>query len=225
MTKKKFRQKQQFENVFWINSKLATENLTPRKQVYGEKLVLMKNKEYRIWDPTRSKPAAAIYKGLKQFPIKRGMKILYLGIASGTSASHMSDIIGRGGLIYGVDVSERVLRDLLPVAKDRGNIVPVLANAATPEEYYWVEQVDLVYADVAIREQSQILIRNSEMFLKPDGYAMIAIKSRSIDVTAKPSEVYKQQRKILERVFDVVDFVTLDPYERDHCMFVLKAKK
>jgi fibrillarin-like pre-rRNA processing protein len=213
-----------FENVFWVNNKLATKNLVPGEQVYGEKLIKTNQGEFREWDARRSKPSAAIYKGLHHFPVKEGMKILYLGFASSTTGSHFSDIIGKKGLIYGIEISERVLREALPVAKKRGNIVPILADARKPEEYQWIEEVDLLYADVAVKEQSDILIRNAKIFLKPRGYAMIAIKSRSIDVTKKPRIVYKEQRKILEKFFNVTDFVTLDPYERDHCMFVLKRK-
>jgi len=215
---------QKFEGIFWINDRPFTKNLVPGEQVYGERLIQMKQEEFREWDSRRSKPAAAICKNLRQFPIWKGMKILYLGIASGTTSSHFSDIIGKEGIIYGIEISERSLRDLLPVAEKRKNIIPILADARKPEEYSWIEEVDMVYADVAIKEQSEMLVRNSKMFLKPNGVSMIAIKARSIDVTQRPQEVYKQQRKILENFFNVMDFVTLDPFERDHGYFVLKRK-
>jgi len=220
----KIKPHKKFENIFWLDNKICTKNLVKGKQVYGEKIIKIKNNEYRIWDPRRSKPSAAIYKKIQTFPIKSGTKILYLGIASGTTASHFSDIIGKKGIIYGIEISERVLRELLEVAEDRKNIVPILADAQTPEKYSWIEQVDVVYADVAMREQSDILIRNCEYFLKDDGYAIIAIKARSIDVTKSPTKIYNQQRKILERHFKVKEFVILDPYEKDHCMFILKKK-
>jgi len=220
----KIKSHQHFENVFWVDNKLCTKNLVPGKQVYGERLIKTNQGEFREWDTRRSKPAAAISKKLHHFPLKQGMKVLYLGIASGTSSSHFSDIIGKTGLIYGIEISERVLRELLTVAEIRGNIFPLLADARKPEEYPWIEQVDLVYADIAIKDQSEILVRNAKMFLKPNGFGMIAIKSRSIDVTQNPKVVYKQQRKILEKFFHVTDFVTLDPYERDHGFFVLKRK-
>ncbi len=213
-----------FEGVFWIKGKLATENLVPGKSVYEEKLVRIGSIEYRLWDPARSKPAAALYKRLNQFPLKRKFKILYLGIASGTTASHLSDIVGKEGIIYGIEISERVLREILTIADERKNIVPILADARKPEEYSWIEEVDLVYADVAVPDMSEVLIRNSEIFLKENGFAMIAIKSRSINVAKKPQIVYKEERAKLERYFNVIDFVTLDPYEKDHCFFVLKKK-
>lgn len=213
-----------FENIFWLDKKLCTENLIPGERVYGERLIKTKKGEFREWDARRSKPSAAIYKGLHHFPLKKGMKVLYLGFASSTTGSHFSDIIGKDGIIYGIEISERVLREALPVAKVRGNIVPLLADARMPDTYPWIEQVDLVYADIAIKDQSVVLIRNARVFLKSGGFGMIAIKARSIDVTEKPKIVYKNERKKLEEFFNITDFVTLEPYERDHCMFILKSK-
>ncbi|MFH8080683.1 MAG: fibrillarin-like rRNA/tRNA 2'-O-methyltransferase [Candidatus Aenigmatarchaeota archaeon] len=218
------KEKLKAEGIYWINGKIATENLIPGKSVYGEKLVKKGGKEFRIWNPERSKPAAAIYKGLRMFPLKKNQKILYLGIATGTTSSHFSDIVGKNGIIYGIEVSERVLRELLPLAAERKNIVPILADARKPEEYWWIEEVDVVYADVAIPDMSEVLIRNCELFLKDKGFAMIAIKSRSIDVTKNPKIVYKEEREKLEKKFTVEDFVVLDPFEKDHGFFVLQKK-
>ncbi|MBL7170159.1 MAG: fibrillarin-like rRNA/tRNA 2'-O-methyltransferase [Candidatus Aenigmarchaeota archaeon] len=227
MSKRRNKQKERhnFEDTFWVDNKLCTKNLIPGKKVYDEFLIKSKQGELRTWDQRRSKPSAAIHKGLHQFPLKQGMKVLYLGIASGTTASHFSDIVGREGLIYGIEISDRVLREILTIARERENIVPILADGRKPETYPWIEQVDLVYADIAIKDQSEVLIRNSKVFLKEDGFAMIAIKSRSIDVTKRPTEVYKQEREKLEQFFNVIDFVTLEPFERDHGYFVLKRKK
>jgi len=215
-----------FEGMFLLDGKLATVNLTPGHRVYGEELIKVKDVEYRIWDFWRSKPAAAIKKRLKQFPIKKGMKILYLGIASGTTSSHFSDIVGKEGLIYGIDIAERPLRELMPHAERRGNIIPILADSRTPEDYEKtvIEKVDLVYCDVASPDQVQILVRNSEKFLKPVGWAMIAIKSQSIDVTKGPKEIYKKCLKEFEKYFEIVDKLELDPYEKAHMFVVMKAR-
>jgi fibrillarin-like pre-rRNA processing protein len=189
--------KHKFEGVFLIDGKLATLNLLPGETVYGEELVKIGKEEFRIWDLWRSKPAAAIKKGLKDFPIKKGSKVLYLGIASGTTASHFSDIIEKKGIIYGVEFSERVLRELIPHAEKRENIVPILGDARKPEEYRNIvmEKVDVVYCDVASPDEIELFIRNCLEFLKPKGYGMIAIKSRSIDVLKRPEEIYKEARK------------------------------
>ncbi len=218
--------KSKFENIFLIDGKLATKNLVAGEKVYGEELIKQDNVEYRIWDHHRSKPAAAIKKGLKKFPLSSGMKTLYLGIASGTTASHLSDIIGKSGIIYGIEISERVLRELIPVAEKRGNIIPILADTRKPEEYenQILEKADLVYEDVASPDQIEILIRNCEKFLKAGGYAMIAIKSQSIDVTKEPAQVYKESLAKLEKHFKILDKVELDPYEKFHLFVVLTLR-
>jgi len=218
--------KSKFEGIFLVNGRLATINLTPGEQVYGEQLVKEEIVEYRIWDSFRSKPAGAIKKGIKNFPVKEGMKILYLGIASGTTASHFSDIVGPNGIIYGVDIAERTLRDIVKHAEKRGNIITILGDARKPEEYANIvmEKVDLVYADVADPEEVVLFIRNCDHFLKSKGYGMIAVKSRSIDVIKNPQQIYKETRKMLEEKFAILDFVELDPYDKDHGFFVLRLK-
>ncbi|MEM5836160.1 MAG: fibrillarin-like rRNA/tRNA 2'-O-methyltransferase [Candidatus Aenigmatarchaeota archaeon] len=222
----KIKKHEKFEGIFLIDKKLATLNLLPGERVYGEELIRIGKEEYRIWDFWRSKPAAAIKKGIREFPIKKGSKILYLGIASGTTASHFSDIIRREGIIYGVEFSERVLRELILHAEKRGNIVPILADARKPEDYreMILEKVDLVYCDVASPDEIELFLRNSMEFLKSKGYGMIAIKSRSIDVLKEPEEIYEEARKKLEETFEILDFVKLDPYDKDHGFFVVRLK-
>ncbi len=203
---------------------LFTESLVPGDKTFAKSIHKKGGKEFREWNPYRSKAAAAILSGIKDFPLKSGDKILYLGIASGSTASFFSDIVGPEGVIYGVEISERCMRDLNPIAEKRGNIVPILADARKPETYSWVERVDLVFQDVATNDQSEILIRNCREFLKPGGHAMIAIKSRSINVVKKPEQVYKEELKKLTSFFKIIDKARLDPYEKDH-LFVLMRKK
>jgi fibrillarin-like pre-rRNA processing protein len=215
--------RQLFPGVYQRGRSLYTVNLVPGQKVFTRALITFRGKEYREWDPSRSKPAAAIVRGLKAFPLKEGMAVLYLGIANGTTASFFSDIVGPEGIIYGVEVSERSIRDINPIAEKRGNIVPILANARKPETYGWIEKADLVYQDVATDDQSEILMRNCDAFLKPRGFAMMAIKSRSIDVTKPPSQVYRQELSKLEKRFRVLEKVELDPYERDHMLVVMQG--
>jgi len=215
-----------FDGVYSIDGRLATVNLLPGVRVYGEDLVKIGRTEYRIWDNYRSKPAAALKKRLKVFPLKKGMTVLYLGAASGTTVSHFSDIVGKEGVIYGIDIAERVLRELIHHAELRGNIVPILADAKLPDRYAGqvFGQVDLVFEDVAAKDQAEILVRNADKFLAPGGYAMIAIKSQSIDVTKPPAEIYKECLAELEKHFDVLDKVELDPFEKMHMFVVLRKK-
>jgi fibrillarin-like pre-rRNA processing protein len=155
------------------------------------------------------------------------MKILYLGIASGTTASHFSDLIGRAGLIYGVEIAERPMRDLIKIAEARQNIIPILADARLPKRYAALifEKVDCVYEDIADPDMVKILIRNVRAFLKPASWAMMAIKSQSIDVVKSPRQVYAECLKELERHFDIVDKVELDPYQKAHLFVVMRWKR
>lgn len=219
-------EKSVMEEIFpgvWKEKYILTKNLTPGKRVYGEDLVKKGKIEYRSWDPNRSKPAAGIKKGLKTFPLKSGDIVLYLGAASGTTVSHFSDIV-LDGVIYAVEISERSIRDLNSVAEARNNIVPILGNARIPDQYSWIEPVDIVFQDVATDDQSEILIRNCQKFLKKNGFAIISIKSRSIDVVKEPDQVYREELEKLKKYFEIVEKKKLDPYEKDHMLAVLKWK-
>lgn len=217
--------KQIFPGVWKKGKNIYTKNSVPGEKIFTKNIIKVKDCEYREWDPKRSKASAAIHNGIKNFPIKKGSKILYLGIASGSTASFFSDIIGPEGIIYGIEISERSIRELNPIAEKRGNIVPILANARKPDDYIWIEKVDIVYQDVATDDQSEILTRNVQTFLKPNGYAMIAIKSRSIDVTKAPRQIYKREKEKLRKHFEIIDNVELDPHEKDHLFLIMRFKK
>jgi len=202
------------------STRLATVNLAPGKRVYGERLFKWEDKELREWNPYRSKLAAALLKGIEELPIKPGHRILYLGAATGTTPSHVSDIIGLEGKIYALDVAPRVMRELIAVCETRPNMLPLLADAKKPYEYrHIVELVDGIYADVAQPEQAEIVADNADFFLKEGGYLLLAIKARSIDVTKEPSEVFRNQIEVLKnRGFEIVDMVHLEPFDKDHAM-------
>lgn len=205
------------------SEKLATKNLVPGQKVYGERIIKWEGKEYRVWNPRRSKLSAAIMNGLKNFPIKPGKTVLYLGIASGTTASHVSDIVGWEGRIYGIEFSPRVLRELVPIVDERKNIIPILGDATKPEEYRaLVTKVDVIFEDVAQPTQAKILVDNAKAFLKSGGYGMIAIKSRSIDVTKEPEQVFREVEKELGEYFEIVERISLEPYEKDHALIVVR---
>jgi fibrillarin-like pre-rRNA processing protein len=100
-----------------------------------------------------------------------------------------------------------------------------MADARKSEEFSWIEKVDVVYIDIAQPDETEIFIRNCREFLKEDGYGMMAVKSRSIDVTKSPNTVYREAiKKLEESGFTIVDWKTLDPYERAHAFIVVKFK-
>ncbi len=218
------------QSFFWIKSegqeKLATKNMVPRNQVYKEKLIIKKNIEYRLWDPFRSKLAAAIMNDLNCFPFENKNKILYLGASTGTTVSHISDIVGHNGIVFAVEHASRVIRDFLDrVASYRKNIVPILQDARKPKEYFSVfGKVDVVYVDIAQPDQTQIAIDNCEMFLKKRGYFFLVIKTRSIDVTKAPKRIVDEEIEKLKSRFDILQIIDLHPYDKDHAMVIAKFK-
>ena len=205
---------------FWIKvegeEKLATQNLVPGNQVYNERLVQSEGIEYRIWNPFRSKLAAAIMNGLEDFPFCQKSDVLYLGVSTGTTISHISDIVGQNGTIFGIEHASRVARDFLDrVASHRKNIVPIIHDARKPEEFFSVyKKVDVVYVDIAQPDQTNIAIENCKLYLKSGGYLLLVIKTRSIDVTKDPKKVIKSEIKKLDTLFEIKQTIDLQPYDR-----------
>lgn len=210
--------KEIFPGVFRDGSRIYTKNLVPGKRVYGERLAGDK----REWDPTRSKLGAAIVNGLKEMPVKPGSIVLYLGASTGTTVSHVSDIVGEG-FVYGIEFAERVIRSLFELAGERKNIAAIKADARKTDEYKWVEECDVVVCDVADPQESEIAISNCEKFLRKGGYLFLSVKSQSIDVTKKPQRIYEQEKKKLENAgFEIIQMINLEPHEEKHAMIVAK---
>ena len=211
-----------FDGVFLVDGKLATVNLDKGRSVYGEELVHSEKLEYRLWNPYRSKLGAAIANGLKKMEIRDGSRVLYLGAATGTTCSHVSDIIGEKGVLYCVEISERNVRDLLKVCERRANMLPIFNDARKVEEYGEdVGKADVIYQDIAARDQAEILLENCDL-LKKGGYAYVAIKSQSIDVSRKPSEVYKEFLEKVSKKFSLLESIDIMPYDKMHLFVVLQ---
>jgi len=209
--------------IFLDGKMMYTTNLTPGIRVYGEKLISHDSIELREWDPTRSKLAAAILNGLKDIPITEKSKVLYLGASTGTTVSHVSDVVGESGVVYALEFAERVFRNLLDLCKKRRNIIPLLVDTRKPEDYYWVEECDVVFCDVAQPDETEIAIRNAREFLKAGGYLLLSVKSRSIDVTKDPKKIYKEEAEKLRKAgFEVLQTIDLGPHEKDHALILAK---
>jgi rRNA 2'-O-methyltransferase fibrillarin len=116
--------------------------------VYGEKRISVgataakdgeeaSSTEYRVWNPFRSKLAAGILGGVDNIYMGPGSKVLYLGAASGTSVSHVADIVGPEGTVFAVEFSHRSGRDLINMATHRTNVIPIVEDAryATPTPF------------------------------------------------------------------------------------------
>ena len=204
---------------------LLTKNLTPGKTVYGEGTFKEGSEEFREWEPRRSKLGSAIVKGVSQIGIYPGSKVLYLGASTGTTPSHVSDIVGADGFVFALDFAPRTTRELAYLCELRKNMVPILADARRPETYTsYVPMVDAVFQDIAQRDQAEIFIKNCNIFLKSGGFGILAIKARSVDVAKKPKLIFNEVRAYLEKQITIVDYRELDPFERDHCIFICKKK-
>ncbi len=204
---------------------LLTKNLAIGTRTYGEDLVREDGTEYRMWNAQKSKLAAAILKGVGNINIRPGSVILYLGASSGTTVSHVSDIVGNDGFIFAVDLAPRVVRQLVFLSEQRKNIAPILADANKTELFYnQVLAVDTVYQDVAQKHQVDIFIKNCDLFLKQGGFGLLCVKARSIDVTQKPKDIFRLVKTQLEKHFIIADYRELEPFQLDHCIFICKKK-
>jgi len=208
--------------VFTDGSRLLTVNAAPGKDVYGEEFVDVGGVEYRVWDPYRSKLAAAILLGARRLGIDGSTKVLYLGAASGTTASHVSDIVV-DGIVHCVEFSERSFRDLVRVCESRKNMIPHLADANEPDEYvHMIEGIEFVYQDIAQRNQVDIFVRNMAAF--EAGRGVLMLKSRSIDVNRPPRDVFSETREgLVSKNLKVKSMVPLEKYSKDHACFVVEA--
>jgi len=214
---------------------LVTKNLTPGEAVYGEKRIAIDTPappsadgeapvatktEYRVWNPFRSKIAAGILGGLDNIYMKPGSKVLYLGAASGTSVSHVADIVGPTGTVFAVEFSHRSGRDLVNMATHRTNVIPIVEDARHPLKYRMlVSMVDCIFADVAQPDQARIVGLNAHLFLKAGGGVLVSIKANCIDSTAAPEAVFAREvAKMKEERIKPKEQLTLEPFERDHAM-------
>ncbi|KAI9886017.1 MAG: ATP synthase complex assembly protein atp12 [Watsoniomyces obsoletus] len=222
---------------------LVTKNLTPGESVYGEKRISVETPshllgdasttngdvapaltktEYRVWNPFRSKLAAGILGGLDDIFIRPDVKVLYLGAASGTSVSHVADIVGPKGIVFAVEFSHRSGRDLINMATHRTNVIPIIEDARHPLRYRMlVSMVDVIFADVAQPDQARIVGLNAHLFLKVNGGVVVSIKANCIDSTAAPEAVFAREvQKLREERIKPMEQLTLEPFERDHCIVV-----
>lgn len=209
---------------------MVTLNMVTGESVYGEKRMSIEEGEtkveYRAWNPFRSKLAAAILGGVDNIHMKPGTKVLYLGAASGTTVSHVADIVGQSGLVYAVEFSHRSGRDLINVAKKRTNIIPIIEDARHPHKYRMlVGMVDTIFADVAQPDQARIVAINAHHFLKNEGHVVISIKANCIDSTAESEAVFAGEvNKLRSEKFKPREQLTLEPYERDHAVVVAEYR-
>ena len=201
--------------MIWIDGVLVSKG---ESGVYGERIL----GGARVWDPYRSKLGALYYKE-KAPELTPGMRVLYLGAAHGTTVSHVADYTE---IIYAVEVAPHPMQDLLEVARRRGNIVPIMADAGRPETYApLLEAVDLVYQDVAQPDQVAIALRNC-IFLKPGGILILMLKTRSVDVRRNPADLLSEaESQLTEAGLSIIAQTWLEPYHHDHAAIICRNER
>lgn len=220
-----------FDNIYEDRNKRGVRLFTNSCydfQGFEETIIKRDGNTYREVDPERSKLFAGVAKGISQIGIRKDATVLYLGASHGYTPSYVSDIVGRNGKVWCIDVAPRVVRDLVFLCEKRGNMLPLLADCRQAHTYkeYIPEPVDVVFQDIAQKDQVSIFLKNCDLYLRQGGFGVLAIKARSIDVTAKPAIIFKQtfQELLAATGYVVVDKKELHPYEKDHMMFVVKKK-
>lgn len=212
------------EGVYEERGRLYTRSSCPGRRVYGERLMSSGGSEYREWDPRRSKLAAYLATGGREVPFKADSCVVYLGASSGTTASHVADIAHRGRVVC-VEFAPRMFRELVRNSEGRPAMMPVLGDATRPSDYaVFADRADAVYQDVAQKRQADIVCDNMDAFGAEWG--MVAVKARSEDVTAPPARIFEDAAaRIRERGYAVVDARSLEPFEKDHEMIVLRRRR
>lgn len=195
-----------------------TETAAEEPPVYGERWAYVGGRAYRAFEPARSKLAAALAKGWAGPRPREGERWLYLGAASGTTASHVADLVGPSGRLFAVERSLRPFGRLLALAERWPSLEPILADARDTRAYAGlVPPVDGIYADIAQADQVEIVRANAALFLRGAGGALlIALKTASMGRDASAPEHVRRAERELERDVDLAPSVRLDPFHKGH---------
>ena len=201
-------------------TELWTETVGALPPVYGERWIELPDRTLRHFEPGRSKLAAAVVRGWSGDLPSPGERWLYLGAASGTTASHLADLLGENGRLYAVERSVRPFARLLKLAERWPNLRPILADAREPISYVdLVPPVDGLYADIAQPDQLEILERNAELFLRGDGSRfLVALKTASMGRHLSATEHRRTAEAALARVAALSPPVALEPFHKGHFM-------
>lgn len=188
--------------------------------VYGERWTEVAGQKFRLFEPGRSKLAAAIVRGWTGDLPAPGERWLYLGAASGTTASHVADLVGPDGRVYAVERSVRPFARLLALADRWANLRPILADAREPREYAdLVPPVDGVYADIAQPDQLAIVLANAELLLESEGgRLLIALKTPSMGRGRSALAHREASETTLVELVTLAPSVSLEPFHRGHFM-------
>lgn len=230
---------------------LATKNLSKGESVYGEELITIEetkenndsesssedciiipkkfqnieNKvEYRVWDIFYSKLGALIENGIQNIFMKPGSRVLCLGAGndSFSTISHISDLVGKDGTVYAVEISEIKGLNIKNMAKKRENLTPIINDAKKPYNYKNLisDLVDCIYVDISSEDLASIISINAGFFLKNKGGFICVINDNNENSNLK-SQVSKfdEQIKLLrEYNLYVKEFISLESFAKGYAI-------
>jgi len=197
---------------------LWTEAVGDPPPVYGERWTEVLGHRYRLFEPGRSKLAAAIVRGWVGDLPAPGERWLYLGAATGTTVSHVADMVGPEGRVYAVERSIRPFARLLTLADRWPNLRPILADARGPLSYAsLVPPVDGVYVDIAQVDQLAIAMANASLLASGEGSRLlIALKTASMGRLLSANAHRQSAERTLSASTALVPSVSLEPFHKAH---------
>src|SRR6266850_2268790 len=87
------------------------------------------------------------------------------------------------------------------------------------ERFAGFGKMDVVYCDIAQRDQTGIAIANARKHLKEGGTLLLVVKARSIDGLKEPAQVFREEAQLLrDKGFAVEKVIDLRPYDKDHAL-------
>ena len=230
---------------------MATKNLSKGESVYGEELITIEERkenndsesssedcniipikfqnienkvEYRVWDIFYSKLGALIENGIQNIFMKPGSRVLCLGAGndSFSTISHISDLVGKDGTVYAVEISEIKGLNIKNMAKKRENLTPIINDAKKPYNYKNLisDLVDCIYVDISSKDLASIISINAGFFLKNKGGFICVINDNNENSNLK-SQVSKfdEQIKLLrEYNLYVKEFISLESFAKGYAI-------
>ena len=85
------------------------------------------------------------------------------------------------------------------------------------------EKVDALFQDISQRNQAEIFCLNAK-FLKKGGLGALALKTRSVSQEKSPEKVLEEEKNKLDKEFEVMQVIDLEPFEKDHYLILVKKK-
>jgi fibrillarin-like rRNA methylase len=210
---------------------LWTRNAVKGISVRGERRKRDGRIEWRRWDPTRSKVAAAILRTREDpSPLlpTPGSTCLYLGASSGGTVSHIHDFVcgadnHHGGQLVAVEISPRMVRDLVKLSDMRPGLVPVLGDARKPEQVsaFIRGKANWIHQDLSIADQAETFVKMATSFLSPGGIGLLSLKAASERSSEGDDNSRFQKAERILRESDLVlkERIDLTGLEEQHVVF------